>query len=80
LLIGVLMLYMTATGTLFPPGGLPEKATLGRALGEQGVNAIAVLIGLVTILAGAIWGYRLIRDLRGGIKQYEAQLRGKPLS
>lgn len=75
ILVGVLMLYLAASGTLFPAGGLPESATLGRALGEQGVTAVAVGIGLLAILGGLIWAYRLVRDLRGGVKHYEAQLR-----
>ena len=74
-LVGVLMLYMAASGTLFPAGGLPASATLGRALGEQGVMAVAVGIGLLAILGGVIWAYRLVRDLRVGVKHYEAQLR-----
>ncbi|MEO8613413.1 MAG: hypothetical protein ABI690_36325 [Chloroflexota bacterium] len=76
ILIGVLMLYMAVSGSLIPPGGLPEKAALGRAIGEQGVTAIGVLIGVVALLGGGIWAYRLIRDLRVGIKHYETQLRG----
>jgi hypothetical protein len=78
ILVGVLMLYMAASGTLFPAGGLPASATLGRALGEQGVTAVGVGIGLLAILGGLIWGYRLIRDLRVGVKHYETELRGSP--
>lgn len=80
MMIGGLMLYMAATGSLFPAGGLPPSATLGRALGEQGVTAVAVGIGVLAILGGGFWAYRLLRDLMVGAKQYEAQLRGKSMS
>jgi hypothetical protein len=73
-LCGLIMLYLAASGDLFPEGGLPESATLGRALGEQGVMAVALGIGILVIGIGLIWGSRLVRDLRVGIKEYEAAL------
>jgi hypothetical protein len=77
-MIGVLLLDMAVTGSLFPAGGLPASATLGRVLGERGVTVVAIGIGLVIIAGGGLWVYRLLRDLWVNVKQYEAELRGSP--
>jgi len=75
LALGGLLLWMVASGDLIPNGELPASATLGRALGKTGTTAVAIGIGVLFILIGIIWALRLIRDLRDGVKQYEAQLR-----
>jgi hypothetical protein len=74
-LVGVIMLYMAATGSFFPNGELPDSATLGKALGKQGVMAVAVGIAVLVTGIGIIWFVRLLRDLRVGVKHYEEALR-----
>lgn len=75
ILVGVIMLYLAATGSFFPNGELPDSATLGKALGKQGVMAVAVGIAVIVVGIGIIWFVRLLRDLRVGVKQFEEALR-----
>jgi len=54
--------------------------TTGMVLlaGEITTHAYVDFAAVARRVGGLIWGYRLIRDLRVGVKRYEAQLRGSP--
>lgn len=75
ILVGVVMLYMAVTDKFFPNGEIPDSATIGKALGKQGVMAVAMGIAVLTVAIGIIWFIRLLRDLRVGYKHYEQALR-----
>jgi hypothetical protein len=74
-LAGVILLYLAATDKFFPNGEIPASATIGKALGKQGVMAVAIGIAVLVIVIGIIWFLRLLRDLRVGVKAYEQTLR-----
>ena len=74
-LVGVIMLYLAATNSFFPNGEIPDSATIGKALGKQGVMAVAIGIAAVAIIIGIIWFLRLLRDVRVGSKEFEQALR-----
>lgn len=75
IIVGVLLLYLAATGQFFPNGEMPESATLGKALGKDGVMAVASGIAALVTIIGIIWFIRLLRDLRVGVKAFEEALR-----
>jgi len=75
ILVGIVMLYMAATDKFFPNGEIPDSATIGKALGKQGVMAVAIGIAVLAVAIGIIWFIRLLRDLRVGYKHYEQALR-----
>jgi len=75
IVVGVLMLYLAVTDKFFPNGEIPDSATIGKALGKQGVMAVAIGIAVLAVAFGIIWFIRLLRDLRVGYKQYEQALR-----
>jgi hypothetical protein len=74
-LLGGIMLYLAAADKFFPNGEIPDSATIGKALGKQGVMAVAIGIAALAIIIGIIWFLRLLRDLRLGYKAYEQALR-----
>ncbi|WP_386065496.1 hypothetical protein ACFJIW_13475 [Tahibacter sp. UC22_41] len=62
---GAALAILGITGKVIPAGGLPESAELGRALGERGTCALAVVIGLLFVAFFARWVARGVRTLRG---------------
>ena len=75
ILVGVILLYLAVTDKFFPNGEIPDSATIGKALGKQGVMTVAIGIAVAAIVMGIIWFLRLLRDLRVGSKAYEQALR-----
>lgn len=76
MLVGIVGLALAASGSIFVTSdGSQPKGWLYDNLGKDGATVAAVgLMALVTLI-GAIWAYRVFRDVTNGYKRYEAELR-----
>ena len=63
-LVGLLLVYLGATGKVIPAGGLPKSAEWGRLLGERGVCAVAIGVGIFAMVLCGWWLCNSVRTLR----------------
>lgn len=76
--IGAALILASLFGDIFDRTNGEPDTPLYKTLGPDGIRLIAVGIGILVLLFGLIWSYRLIRDLTKGVKAYEQQLRSAP--
>lgn len=63
-LAGAIMIYLGATGKIIPTGGLPKSAEWGRMLGEQGVRAVSIGIGVLFVVLFSLWARSAVKQVR----------------
>ena len=52
---GAALFYLGVTGDVIPKDGLPASATLGLMLGDNGVRAFAIVVGMLAMIGCAVW-------------------------
>ncbi len=76
MVVGIIGLGLAANGSIFATSdGSQPKGWLYDNLGKDGATAAAVGLMILVTVIGAIWAYRIFRDVTNGYKRYEAELR-----
>jgi hypothetical protein len=75
MLVGIIGLGLAASGSIFATADGQPKGWLYDNLGKDGATAAAVGLMILVTVIGAVWAYRVFRDVTNGYKQYEAELR-----
>lgn len=76
ILVGCLLIYMSATDQFFDTrDGAEPSGALYEALGPDGVKWVATGIAVLIVVIGLIWMSGVIRDLRTGVRTFEADVR-----
>ena len=52
---GSALFYLGVSGKVIPKEGLPASATFGLMLGDTGVRAFAILVGLLAMIGCSMW-------------------------